>query len=100
MIASHTTIIVTYDNTLSIDIPMKANSVISNHVVFEENSLIYYGVVILKGVTICKDALLEAMALMTKDYPSNTIVGGVSAKVIKYRNDEERTGRAAANLPA
>lgn len=45
---------------------------------------------ILKGVTIGFGAIVAAGAVVTQDVPSCSIVGGVPAKVIKYRFDEEQ----------
>jgi acetyltransferase-like isoleucine patch superfamily enzyme len=39
----------------------------------------------LDGITIGTGAIVAAGAVVTKDVPSYTIVGGVPAKVIKYR---------------
>lgn len=47
------------------------------------------GVKILEGVTIGDGAIVAAGAVVTKDVPSYAIVGGVPAKVIKYRFSEE-----------
>ena len=44
---------------------------------------------ILKGVTIGDGAIVAAGAVVTKDVPPYAIVGGIPAKVIKYRFDEE-----------
>ncbi len=44
---------------------------------------------ILKGVTIGEGAVVASGAVVTKDVPPYAIVGGVPAKVIKYRFDEE-----------
>lgn len=42
--------------------------------------------VILPGVTIGKHCVVAAGAVVTKDVPDNTLVGGVPAKVIKFLN--------------
>jgi acetyltransferase-like isoleucine patch superfamily enzyme len=41
------------------------------------------GAIILSGVTIGNDAVVAAGSVVTKDIPSNTIVGGNPAKVIR-----------------
>ena len=44
---------------------------------------------IMKGVTIGENAIVGAGAVVTKDVPTNAIVAGVPAKVIKYRNEQK-----------
>ena len=46
-------------------------------------------VTILEGVKIADGAIVAAGAMVTKDVPPYAIVGGVPAKVIKYRFDDE-----------
>jgi acetyltransferase-like isoleucine patch superfamily enzyme len=41
------------------------------------------GAIILPGVTVGENSIVAAGAVVTKDVPSNTIVGGVPAKFIK-----------------
>ena len=48
---------------------------------------------ILKGVTIGEGAVIAAGALVTKDVPPYAIVGGVPAKVIKFRFKAEELVR-------
>lgn len=47
------------------------------------------GVFMIGGVTIGDGAVVLARAVVTKDVPPYAVVGGVPAKVIKYRYDKE-----------
>ena len=52
-----------------------------------------YEAVILAGVTIGDGAIIGTRAVVTKDVPPYTIVGGVSAKPIRKRFDDETIAR-------
>lgn len=54
-------------------------------VIFEGDNWIGANSTILKGVTIGKGAVVAAGAVVTRSAPPFSIVGGVPAKVIKYR---------------
>lgn len=45
---------------------------------------------VLPGVTIGDNAIVAAGAVVSKDVPENTVVGGVPAKMIKYIEQEDR----------
>jgi acetyltransferase-like isoleucine patch superfamily enzyme len=52
-------------------------------VTIKENAWICIGAIICPGVTIGKNAVVAAGAVVTKDVPDNVVVGGNPAKVIK-----------------
>lgn len=58
-------------------------------VVLEGDNWIGANATILRGVTIGEGAIVAAGAVVTKDVPPYTIVGGNPAKVIKHRFGEE-----------
>ena len=61
----------------------------NGHNIFVGKSfLANYNVTILPGVTIGNNVIIAAGAVVTKDVPSNTLVGGVSAKTIKDLVDD------------
>lgn len=60
------------------------NIIIENDVWIGENAIV------LDGVKICNGAIVAAGAVVTKDVPAYSIVGGVPARIIKYRFSEEK----------
>lgn len=61
----------------------KGNIVVGNDV------WIGYEAIILAGVTVGDGAVIGARAVVTKDVPPYTIVGGIPARIIRRRFDEE-----------
>lgn len=59
------------------------------NVVIEDDVWIGTGTIILKGVTVGTGSVIAAGALVTKDVPPYAIVGGVPAKVLKFRFTQE-----------
>ena len=54
-------------------------------IVLEDDVWVGYGCTILSGTHIGKGAVIAAGAVVTKDVPSYAVVGGVPARIIKYR---------------
>ena len=63
--------------------PTNRRSLIAKPIVVKRNAWIGAGATILPGVTIGENAVVAAGAVVSKDVPANTVVGGVPAKHIK-----------------
>ena len=63
--------------------PAERQSLIPGKVLIKQNAWIGAGATILPGVSIGENAVVAAGAVVTKDVPPNTVVGGIPAKVIK-----------------
>jgi maltose O-acetyltransferase len=59
-------------------------------VVIADNVWIGYRAIILPGVTVGRNAIIGAGAVCTKDIPPYAVVGGVPARVLKYRGDTDQ----------
>lgn len=69
--------------------PFENEAVSKGNIVIDDDVWIGYGATILSGVHIGQGAIIAAGAVVAKDVPPYAIVGGVPAKVIKYRFDED-----------
>ena len=55
--------------------------------ILEDNVSVTCGAKVLGGITMHKNSLAAAGAVVVKDVPENAIVGGVPAKVIGYKDE-------------
>lgn len=85
MVAQNVSIRDSDHNFEDINKPMNAQGITSSAVLIKDNVWIGYGAVITQGITIESGAIIAANAVVTKDVESNAIVGGVPAKLIRYR---------------
>lgn len=63
--------------------PAQRRATISHPILVKKGAWIGAAATIMPGVTIGENAIVAAGAVVTKDVPSNSIVGGVPAKLIK-----------------
>lgn len=63
--------------------PNNRKAMIVKPIVIKRNAWIGAGATILPGVTVGENAVVAAGAMVNKDVPANTVVGGIPAKVIK-----------------
>ncbi|MBP9926416.1 MAG: sugar O-acetyltransferase [Cyclobacteriaceae bacterium] len=63
--------------------PAKRKFLNLKSILIKRNAWIGAGATILPGVTIGENSIVAAGAVVTKDVPANTIVGGVPAKMIR-----------------
>lgn len=68
--------------------PAERRATISQPIVIKKGAWIGAAVTILPGVTVGENAIVAAGAVVTKDVPDNSIVGGVPAKFIKSIADQ------------
>ncbi|MCZ2083871.1 MAG: sugar O-acetyltransferase, partial [Flavobacteriales bacterium] len=62
------------------------HSLIPGKIHIKKNAWIGANVTILQGVTIGENSVVAAGAVVSKDVPDNTIVGGIPAKILKKIN--------------
>ena len=63
--------------------PNDRQSLVPGHIHIKKNAWIGAAATILPGVTIGENAIVAAGAVVSKDVPANTVVGGIPAKHIK-----------------
>lgn len=64
-------------------------SITRGPIVLQDDVWLGFRCTVMSGVTIGKGAVVAAGSLVTKDVPPYAIVGGVPAKVIKYRFEDD-----------
>ncbi len=86
LIAAHTIIIPANHVFDNVEKPINIQGISAKGITIEDNVWIGAGCKILDGVTIGKGAIIAAGAVVNKNVPPYTIVGGVPAKELKKRN--------------
>jgi acetyltransferase-like isoleucine patch superfamily enzyme len=70
---------------VEVDRPIRLQGIYKRDVHVGHNCWIGYGACILRGVTIGDNAIVGTSAVVTKEVPSNAVVAGVPARVIRLR---------------
>ena len=68
---------------------VKFEAISKGNIIVDDDVWIGYGVTIMSGIHIGQGAVIAAGAVVTRNVPPYAIVGGVPAKVIKYRFEPE-----------
>ena len=89
MVGPHTIIRAANHNLKRIDIPMLQQGHTWGSIVIEDDVWIAAKAVILSNVTIGKGSVVAAGAIVTKDVPPFSVVGGIPAKIIQSRGEKE-----------
>ena len=69
--------------------PSNKDALNNGPIIIEDEVWLGTDAIIMSGVTIGKGAMIAAGAVVTKDVPPYAIVGGVPAKLIRYKFSEE-----------
>jgi len=64
--------------------PENRQYLVTKPIHIKKNAWIGAGATILKGVTVGENSVVASGAVVSKDVPDNTIVGGIPAKIIKH----------------
>jgi acetyltransferase-like isoleucine patch superfamily enzyme len=68
---------------------------VSAPIILKENAWLGVRAIVLKGVTIGRNSVVGAGGVVTRDVPSNCLVAGVPAEVIRRFEPEEEAGEIA-----
>jgi acetyltransferase-like isoleucine patch superfamily enzyme len=80
--------ILTHELFWKVENEQRVMTVRKQPVVLKRNCKIGTGAIILPGVTVHENAMVGAGAVVNKDVPPNSIVGGIPAKVLRMMDDE------------
>jgi acetyltransferase-like isoleucine patch superfamily enzyme len=93
-IAAHVVIVAAMHRFDSVDIPIHEQGSSASGIVIEDDVWIGAGARILDNVRVGRGAIVGAGAVVVKDVEPFTIVGGVPARLLKYRGNVVAPGSA------
>src|SRR5665647_3418879 len=71
------------------DVPIKSQGVTRQPIVIEDDCWLGAGSAVLAGVTVGHDSVVAAGAVVTRDVPPYSVVGGVPARVLRTRTPRD-----------
>jgi acetyltransferase-like isoleucine patch superfamily enzyme len=77
---------------VEVERPIRMQGIYKRDVSVGHNVWIGYGACVLRGVTVGDNAVIGTSSVVTTDVPSNAVVGGIPAKLIRMR-DKPKTFR-------
>ena len=89
LIAGHCTIVPANHNFSDVTRPISHQDATALGIVIESDVWIGNGARILDGVKIGEGAIVGAGAVVTRDVPALAVVGGVPARIVKYRDGRD-----------
>ena len=89
MMAPNVTIVTQNHEVSDLTIPMRLQTAPKKKVTIGNDVWIGTNVVIMPGITVGNGVIIGAGAVVTKDVPDYAIVGGIPAKIIKFRKQTE-----------
>lgn len=90
MIGPYTQILTANHRIDDYKIPIKSQGIVGGPIEIEDDVWIGAFAMILPNVKIGRGAVIAAHAVVTHDVPAYSIVGGIPAKIIKYRFPEDK----------
>lgn len=89
MMAPGVTIVTQNHEVSDLSVPMRLQTAPKKKVTIGNDVWIGTNAVIMPGITIGNGVIIGAGAVVTKDVPDYAIVGGIPAKIIKFRNNSD-----------
>jgi acetyltransferase-like isoleucine patch superfamily enzyme len=75
---------------VEVERPIRVQGIYKRNVDVGSNVWIGYGACVLRGVKVGDNSIIGSNSVVTRDVPSNAVVGGVPARVIRMREPPQR----------